>query len=511
MKAKEILRGGAFLSLTAFLLRTVGVSFNVYVSSKLGAAGMGLLSLVMSVYSLAVTFAVSGISLASIRLTAEAVGRGERGAVRRTMLNCLIYSAVFGTAAFAAIGLSAPLIAGNILGDARTLPSLRALAVSMPFISMTAAMQGYFTALRRVIKSAVTQFFEQFVKIAFTVTVLTAFCSDSIESACLAVVAGGTVGELASFFMTFILYLYDVRKNFGVIGKCGGLFSKITHIAIPVALSSYIRTGLVTLEHILIPHGLRRFGASYEQALSAYGVLQGMVLPIVLFPTAFLSSFNLLIVPEFAAAAARGEKRHINYMIGRVMRFTLLFAFGATAIMICFSHELGFVIYNSHDAADYIKIIAPLMPIMYFDSAVDSILKGLDEQLYNMKINIIDAASSAAMVYFLCPKLGILGYIITIFVSEIFNTACSVVRLINITGIKPDIFTWVVKPLICAVSACTIVRYVLESLHAVGYSYKALTIHILSAAAVYFLLLRLTHAVTSDDGKWVRSIASPKH
>ena len=97
MRAREVFVGGVILSISAFVMRAVSVGFNVYVSDKIGAAGMGLLTLVMSVYSLALTFAVSGISLAAMRLVAEASGSGRVGDIRAAMRRCLFYSSFFGT------------------------------------------------------------------------------------------------------------------------------------------------------------------------------------------------------------------------------------------------------------------------------------------------------------------------------------------------------------------------------------------------------------------------------
>ncbi len=513
MRAREVFFSGVILSVSAFVMRSVSVAFNVYVSDKIGAEGMGLLTLIMSVYSLALTFAVSGISLAATRLTAEAAGSGRVGDIRAAMCRCLVYSLVFGTAAAIAVFFGAEYIGEVWLGDVRSIRALRVLGVSMPFISVSASMNGYFTALRKVIKTSAAQFFEQGIRIAVTVILFTAFLNKGTEYACIAVIAGQTVAEVASFLLTLALYLVDSRKSIGISpdkSEKALLTKKMLRIALPVALSAYIRMGLVTLEHLLIPRGLKKFGASGKDSLATYGTLQGMVLPVILFPTAFLSSFNLLLVPELAEASARGEKRHITYIISRVMKFTMLFSLGVAAIMICFSSELGIVIYNSREAASYIKIVAPLAPIMFLDSAVDSMLKGLDEQLYNMRINIIDAASSALLVYILCPRIGIMGYIVTIFVSEIFNLACSFVRLLNTTGFEVKVGEWFVKPLVCAIAACVFTRALLLVSNGISLTAASLTLHIVLAALMYLLLLLITNTLSRDDCAWLKKLVKFK-
>ena len=90
----------------------------------------------------------------------------------------------------------------------------------------------------------------------------------------------------------------------------------------------------------------------------------------------------------------------------------ILFSIGCAGIMIFFSFEIGNVIYPQTDAGLYIKMIAPLIPIMYIDTSVDAILKGLGEQVYSMGVNIVDSLLSVILVIILLPRYGIMGYII---------------------------------------------------------------------------------------------------
>ena len=70
-RGRKFFINAIILTSTSLFIRTVGVSFNVYISNKLGASGVGLFQLIMSVYVFAVTFATSGINLTTTRLVAE--------------------------------------------------------------------------------------------------------------------------------------------------------------------------------------------------------------------------------------------------------------------------------------------------------------------------------------------------------------------------------------------------------------------------------------------------------
>lgn len=70
-KAKIFIINGIILTSSSLLIRGAGLIFNIYVANKVGQEAIGIFSLVMSVYSFAITFATSGISLACTCIVSE--------------------------------------------------------------------------------------------------------------------------------------------------------------------------------------------------------------------------------------------------------------------------------------------------------------------------------------------------------------------------------------------------------------------------------------------------------
>ncbi len=492
-------------------MRTVGMAFNVYLSNRVGAAGMGLYTLAMSVYSFGVTFATSGVNLAATRLTAEAMAEGERGEgrVRRKMLFCIIYSAAFGIASSAVLFFAADFIGTRLLADSRTVKPIMIMAVSMPFISVSSALNGYFQAVRRVYKNAISQISEQFVKIACVSFLLSLMLPRGIEGSCIAIVCGTTISEIFSFVTAFIMYRRDLMRHIhknGSEGQKNG--SKMLSIALPVAISSYVRSTLLTIEHILIPRGLRKNGINSETALASYGVIHGMVFPVLLFPQAVLSAAAGLIVPEMAQSAACGENRRIAYMAERVFQITLAFSIGVSGIMMAFSSELGLCIYSNAEASLYIRLFAPLIPLMYLDHVTDGMLKGVNQQLYSMRVNIADSLISVIAVWLLVPRYGIFGYVITIFACEMLNCGLSICRLLTVTGMRISLIRRFFLPLACIAGATSVETVLIEKtgiLQTLPPS-AALVLEIVFAALVYIAMLVVTKSISRDDIVWIKNI-----
>lgn len=506
---KKFFINGLVLTLTSVFMRFVSVVFNVYITNKIGSVGMGLFSLVLSVYTFGTTFATSGVHLASTRLVSQELVRSSGVGVKRAMKKCLVYSLFFGISAFLILFFSAETIALKWLCDVRVIRSLKILAISLPFLAVSSSLSGYFCAVRRVIKNAITNILEQFIRIFLTVMLLVMVSADDVEGATVAVVIGMCISEILAFTFSFILYIFDVKKNTRELKSppSTNITMRLLKMSLPVAFSAYIRSALVTLENLLIPRGLVKGGAETSEALSSYGTISGMVFPVIFFPLAFLSAFSSLVIPEITRYKECGEKRHIDYVTKRIFKLTLIFSVGVSGLFIFYSDTLGLLLYDSLEAGFYIKIFAALIPVMYLDNSIDAVLKGMGEQIYSMRYNIIDAFVSVILVYFLLPPLGIKGYVIVVYVCELINAALSMQRVFKILTLKVNIFFDIFAPIISIVGATSLCK-LLFSLFGITFTFTAsmCICGMLVCLILYYFLLRITYCITNDDEKWFTEI-----
>ncbi len=505
-RLKKFIFNGLLITVVSLIIRSVSVSFNVYISNKIGAVAMGLFTLISTVYGFAVTVATSGVGLATTRLVAEAEGRESNRSehskksptVRCIVRKCVIYALCFSIGSALVLFFFAPMIGERLLSDSRTIMPLRVLAFTLPPIALSSVFSGYFIAVRRVYKNAIVQVVGQASRIFGCVYFISLFCVDDVEGACLAIVLGGAISEILSFFVQYALYLLEkknreTKKITSFEGK--QVEKNVLQTALPVAFSAYVRSGLITIEHMLIPRGLERSGSSRERALATYGTIHSMVFPLVLFPSALSGSFAGLLVPEIAESQASGDMARIERIIGKVFQAVLFFSIGTAGILMCFSYELSDIIYPHTTAGKYILMVAPLVPIMYLDTSVDSILKGMGEQVYCMGVNIVDSFLSVILVWCLLPTCGITGYIITVYFTEIINATLSITRLMVVSRAKARITDRVLKPLFCIIIATAIMRFLLSHFSVMVDSVWKLTAHISLTVILYFLFLILTKAV----------------
>ena len=436
MAKKKLMKDTAILTGSSLAMRCIALLFQMWLVSRIGPAGVGLYGLVGSVGFLAATVAISGIRFASTRLISEELGLKRAGGVGKAMRMCMAYSLFFGSASAIILYLCAEPIGFLWVGDARTVLSLRILSFSLPFISLSSVIYGYFTASGRIFKAATVQVIEQLIRIGLVVIFLGYAPTGDLEKSCAAVCAGSTSAELVSFALMLTVFIFDRRKYGKRAETSPRLPARMLSIAVPLALSAYARSSLSTLEQLLVPRGLKKAGYTANGALAGYGTIQGMVFPIIFFPSCIITALAELIVPELTAAQVSGKKEQISHTVSVLLRKSLGFSLFIGLMLFILSETLGKMVYHSEEAGYYLRIFSLLVPVMYMDMVTDGCLKGLGQHLWSMSFNILDALSGVILVYTLLPHYALNGYIGIIFFEEIFNFTLSIWRLSRVTEIR---------------------------------------------------------------------------
>lgn len=438
MKKRVFFINAVIMTVGAVVIRMFNLWFRTFIAGLIGASGMGLYQLIFSVFLLGITFCTSGIGFAVTRLVAE--GRGARSAVRQCLAAALTLSGI----AMVAIFFFADFIALKWIGESVAATPLRLLVLGLPFIAAGACFRGYFLAIRNTIVPVCGEFIEQAVTIGAAVLLLR-LLPQPLDAMMLA----STIGEVFSCSYIAVLYVLFVKK-LPFSNRKANHFRSIVHIAVPVLCGSFFRSLLSSLENILIPRGFKKNGADEEGSLAQYGVMQGMVMPILFFPSAFLSSLAVLLVPEMAEANAGGNREVIQKATARAFRFTLTFSFFTASLLIVFADSLGMLFYKNAEAGELLRIMAPIVPLMYLDSVVDGMLKGLDQQLYSMTYNFTDSIMRVILIGSMIPIFGMKAYIAVLFLSEIYNASLSINRLLKVTSLKVDIIGWILTPAVAS-------------------------------------------------------------
>ena len=479
-KSKLFLINGTILTSTALLMKFAALIFNIYISNQIGSEAVGIFSLVMAVYLFFITVATSGLNIAVTVIVSEKFALNKNKQAIKAIRTCIFFSLLLGIAAGGLILLFSNFITSKCLHNMVSSRPLFYIAIGLPFIAMSSCISSYFTTIRKAYKNAISQVFEFTIKMFATIILLKINITNGVEAVCISLILADVISEVCSFTLIFILYIIDIRlKKLEDVRSFGQRFN-ILKIAFPVAVTSYIRSGLSTLKQLIIPTRLEKSGISCSNALSQYGMINGMVLPVITFPTVFTDSYSMLLIPEFSTYVAQKNYKAINFIANKIFKITCSFSMCICSIFFIFSNELGMAIYNNIEIGYFFKVFTPFIFFMYMDHIIDCILKGLNKQFGVMCCNILDLSITTCFIYFLLPILGIKGYVLSIFFSEVLNFSISLFQLIKYSKIRPNLLDWIVIPV-----ACSFLAYVFCSF--IAFSFSSLILNLVLNILVFII------------------------
>lgn len=475
------------------LLRLVSTSFQVYLSGQIGAAGIGLLQLVMSVGALAMTAGMGGIRTATMYLTAEELGRKNPQNVTWVLSGSFLYSILCSGLVAGALYFAAPFLAENWVGDGQTVGALRLFALFLPLVCLCGCMTGYFTAANRIGTLAVVEICEQVCYMAVTMTLLTFWAGQDATKACAAVVLGSGIGTVFTLCTLVILRLRELPKT----GQRIPVASRLLRTAVPLAIADDVKSGISNTENLMVPRRLALYPGE-QNALATFGTVCGMVFPVLMFPAAILFALAELLIPELARCNAAGSRGRIHYLARKSLRLAMLYGCLCAGILYLIAKPLCLSLYGSGTAGEYLQLYSLLIPMLYCDAVTDAIIKGLGQQTASVRYNIFTSGLDVVFLFLLLPHYGMEGYFFSFLVTHLVNFLLSIRRLLKITKLRIPLY---VPLLTCS---CTL-------LGAIGGSFMVgIPGRVLSFLGIWGSLLVLLGILSRKDIHWLRGLLGRK-
>lgn len=497
------IKNAAILTVSSILLRFVGIFFRVWLAAKISAEGMGLYQLIFSVYMFAATFATSGICTAVTRLVSEELVIGSKRGIKKIIARCVVLSLFISVITISILFFGADFISVSLLRDARAALSLKILGFSLPFMSICSCVKGYFIARRKASPSSFSQILEQLVRIAVIVPLILKYNSLGLEFSCGAILLGDTISEAISCAYVYIRYKFDFKKL--VIPphsaqKPYNLLVAVSHIALPISGGKYLNSLLRMIENILVPICLSV--SSKTSGIALFGMIKGMALPVLFFPSALLGALSTLLLPEISEASVCKRIGVVRSVVSRIIKTTCILSIIFSSLFLVCGKSLGNLLYNDANVGFLLSALSPIVPFMYLDAISDGILKGLDQQKFTFFTSVGDSAIRIILILLLLPRFGINAFIGIMYFSNLFTAVLNTRRLIKISGLNFDASCCFFIPACCGFSVCLFISFVLKLVNISNFLFVGICG--LLCIPAYFALLFYFKILDGDDVNFLR-------
>lgn len=449
-KKRAFLTGTLLLTGTGFLCRILGFFYRIFMSRTIGAEGLGIYNMVHPVFGICFALCAGSIQTALSQYVASNQKKGR---------------AVFHTGLFLSLTLSlllallicntSPFIARYLLLEPRCEPYLLIMALSVPFAALHACINGYYYGMQKSHVPAFSQVAEQVIRMGAVFGIVQVLQQNGREITVSLAVYGHLIGEMASAAFTLICLVAfpPAKKDSALTGNTAShrhtsYIFPLLALALPLMGNRLVLNLLASAEAIWIPNRLTVYGLSSSDAFSIYGVLTGMALPFIMFPSAITNSMAVLLLPSVAQAQSEGNQQQIASTIAMALRYSLYMGILCTGIFCLYGLDLGSSVFQSPSAGAYIRILGWLCPFMYLATTLGSILNGLGKTSVTFLQNVCALCLRLLFVLLGIPVLGMKAYLWGILISEMFLAFWHLVSLHHFTAFDWDAADMLGKPIL---------------------------------------------------------------
>ena len=489
-----LLTGTLLLTSSGLITRVLGFFYRIFLSRTIGAEGLGVFNLLHPVFGVCFALCAGSIQTAISQSVAANVRKG-RSIFRTGLIISLAISTVL---AYVIIQFK-NFIAVNILMEPRCEGLLTFIAVSVPCAAIHACINGYYYGMQRPKVPASAQVAEQAVRIGAVFLIADIMIESGIEITVHLAVMGHLIGEIASSLYTVVAHRFFPPKIPQGITETAASFREtapdLMHLALPLMGNRLVLNVLASTEAILIPSRLKMSGLSDSGAFSVYGVLTGMALPFILFPSTIFNSLAVLLLPTVAKAQSEGNERRIGTAISMSLRYCLYVGILCIGIFTLFGNDLGVSVFKDKTAGTYMTILAWLCPFLYLVTTLGSILNGLGRTSVTFVQNTVALMVRLSFVFFGIPKFGILAYLVGALVSEVLLALMYVLTLRKKVDFVWNAWDMVVKPAFLMILSIGIYFAVFSSadpFQGMPLFIKT-ALHIAVLSGIYLVLLAFAH------------------
>lgn len=422
-----LVTGTLLLTIAGVISRIIGFFYKIFLSRTIGAEGLGIYQLVFPVMALSITITSSGIQTAISRFVSGETSKGNEKGARQYLYAGIFLSVLLSLLVGFFLWNNADYLADHFLNEPRCAPLLKILAYSLLPCSIHACINGYFYGLKKAFIPSLSQLLEQVVRVGSAYLLYQIYLSKNLTPSISLAMWGLVFGEFAGMLLS--LSVAPFQKISGNLLACT---KHLLSMAVPLSGNRIVLNLFASFENIMIPNALCSFGYNTSDALSVYGIMTGMALAIIMFPTVVTNSVSVLLLPLIAEAQANHDKRKIQLAIKKTVESCVLLGLLCTTAFLLTGRFIGNFIFANALAGTFIRTLSWICPFLFLSTTLSSILHGLGHPGITFLFNVIACIIRILFVLFAIPLWGIRSYLIGMLISQLFVSIGSILYLLHL-------------------------------------------------------------------------------
>ena len=413
------------LLIGGLLTKVLGMIIKIVMSRLIGTEGLGLYMMVLPTFSLFIGLGQFGLPTALSKLIAE-----KKKNNIRLFFSILPISIIINIILIITILLIAPVLSKNLLHDPRCYLPILAIAVVIPFTSLSSICRSYFFGKERMTPHVISNLVEDIVRLSLMIIGIPFFLPKGLEYAVCFIILSNTISEFASIVILLVFLPKKVQiKKSDLIPKKDYMKESLS-IGIPNTTGRLIGSIGYFLEPILLTTTLLAIGYSNKYITTEYGILSGYAMPLLLLPSFFTMAISQALLPVVSREYARGNYDSVKRKIKQAIYYSLLIGIPVTIFFIFLPEIPLQFIYHTTEGTNYIRFLAPICLFQYIQSPLSSSLDAMGKSKDGMTATLLGQIVRLTFLVLLSLlKIGLWGLIIAISLNVLVVTFYSIKKV----------------------------------------------------------------------------------
>ena len=442
----KLLKGTLILTITGIITKLLGFYYRIFLSNVIGATGMGIYQMCLPILGLFAALSTSGIELSISKRISEV--SSNKTLKNKRLVSGIIYGQIMSLFSCLVFLPLIPIISSYLIKDMNISSLLYTLIPAIPLMSLHSTLNGYFLGDGKPHITGISICIENLSKLVFMIVLSNIFATNAYltPNHCILAI---TFSEIAScIYMLIVSYLHHTINLKGFFSNIKAEFSIYFRMAIPLSFTRILLSLMHSVEAVLIPTLLMSYGLSTENSLGIYGILVGMSLPFILFPTAISNALSNVLLPSISSFLSKNNPKKLRETASTALKFSLSMGVFFTGFFIVYGNDFGILFFDNELAGNYIKIFAWLCPFIYVDISLSSIINGFGLTKVTFKNNTIAAVARTLLLLVLVKNLGITGYLWGLLIGELVSMLLNLFSVRKLITIDYNVIDYLIMPLL---------------------------------------------------------------
>lgn len=414
---QNIYRSAAMVTVFSTIEKALSFFYRIVLSRIIGAEGLGIYQICLSVFAVFLTASSSGIPVTVSRLMAKSGAKGDIRGKNSAVTAGIIATLIF-TVPIAIILLFGANLLDFLFSDDRCKDIFLILLPGLILTSIYAVIRGSFWGNKQFLPYSIIELLEDAVMVVLG-CILVYGIADPVLGAQRATIAV-LVSYVFSFIVSLVWYFFKGGRFSNPKNQLKPLFASSLPITAMRTSTSILNSAVAVILPVLL---MKAYNMTNSEAISLYGVAIGMSVPILFIPSSLIGSISVVIAPELSGNYYKNNTALVKFDVEKSVKAAVFIATLLAPVLFVLGGDIGKILYSNELSGEIVHRCAFILLPMCITMITTTVLNSMNCEKRTLIYFVLGAVSMLICIFTLTKFIGVYSYMIGLASSYVITGA----------------------------------------------------------------------------------------